>query len=264
MASVAVLGAGGLRRRGRRRAAAPSSRARARARHRAQRRGRAAGRGPPAHARPARARGAHHGPRRRTPRSSPTRTAPRRPWSPSCSSAGSASSTCPPTSACTTLATYEQWYGEHPAPDLLGRGGLRAARAAPRPDPRSAARRQPRLLPDRGDPRPRAAGGPPGGRGHRRQVRRLGRGARALARQALRHRRRDRDARTRWARTATRPRSRRSSACPSPSPRTSCRSPTASSSRATCGRTARSTRRRCTARHTRTSPGWRSWRARQG
>ena len=55
-----------------------------------------------------------------TRRSSPTRTAPPRRSSPRCASAGSRSSTCRPTSACATSATYERWYGEHPAPELIG------------------------------------------------------------------------------------------------------------------------------------------------
>ena len=56
------------------------------------------------------------------------------------------------------LATYEEWYGEHGAPELVGRGGLRAAGAAPRRGARRRAGGQPGLLPDGGDPRAGAAG----------------------------------------------------------------------------------------------------------
>ena len=59
------------------------------------------------------------GSRGSTRRSSPTRTAPRRRWSPRCAGWACSSSTSPPTSACATCPTYERWYGEHGAPELL-------------------------------------------------------------------------------------------------------------------------------------------------
>ena len=56
-------------------------------------------------------------------------------------------------------ALYPQWYGEeHGAPELLGRGRLRAARAVPRRPRRRHARGGRRLLPDGG----RAGPGPAG------------------------------------------------------------------------------------------------------
>ena len=69
--------------------------------------------------------------RRRRARLLAARRRPRRP-SPRCASAACASSTCRPTSACATAAIYEDWYGEHGAPELFGAGRLRADRAAPR------------------------------------------------------------------------------------------------------------------------------------
>ena len=62
----------------------------------------------------------------------------------------SSSSTSPPTSGCATWTTYERWYGEHGAPELLRRARvyglteLYRERAA-----RGEAGRDPRLLPDR-------------------------------------------------------------------------------------------------------------------
>ena len=38
-----------------------------------------------------------------------------------CSSAGCGSSTSPPTSACATVAAYEDWYVPHPHPELIAR-----------------------------------------------------------------------------------------------------------------------------------------------
>ena len=81
-------------------------------------------------------------------------------------------------------AIYEDWYGEHGAPELFGEAvyGLpelhRDAIARRRP------RRQPRLLPDRGAARARAAGArrPDRRRRDRREVRRLRRRPRADAR----------------------------------------------------------------------------------
>ena len=43
-----------------------------------------------------------------------------------------------PTSGCATAAIYEDWYGEHGAPELFGERRLRAARAAPRARSRGA------------------------------------------------------------------------------------------------------------------------------
>ena len=48
---------------------------------------------------------------RATPRSSPTRTAPRRRWSPRCAGSGCRSSTSRPTSGSATPPIYERWYG---------------------------------------------------------------------------------------------------------------------------------------------------------
>ena len=132
MASVAVLGAAGyagaiaaqlLYRHPSFELAHVTARARGRA---------AARRRAPAHARAAGARGATTPTARAsTPPSSPTRTARRRRSSPSCATAACASSICPPTSGCATAAIYEDWYGEHKAPELLRAGRLRAAGAAP-------------------------------------------------------------------------------------------------------------------------------------
>ena len=88
---------------------------------------------------------------RSTPRSSPTRTARRRRWWPSCASAACGWSTSPPTSGCATAAIYEDWYGEHGAPELFGEAvyGLpelyrERDRAAPTSSPTPAATRPPR------------------------------------------------------------------------------------------------------------------------
>ena len=85
-----------------------------------------------------------------TPRSSPTRTAPRRRWSPRCASAASASSTCAPTSGCATArstrtGTASTARRSCSAAAVYGLPELhRDALARRRPG------RQPRLLPDRG------------------------------------------------------------------------------------------------------------------
>ncbi len=91
---------------------------------------------------------------------------------------------------------YEDWYGEHGAPEPVRRGRLRPARAAPRRDRRRRPRREPRLLPDRRAAGARAARPRRADRRRRgrRQVRRLGRRARADGRHALRLRRREHDA----------------------------------------------------------------------
>ena len=82
--------------------------------------------------------------RRSTRRSSPTRTAPPRRWSPRCTSAACAWSTCRPTSACATRGHLRAVVRPAPAPRAHRRGGLRAARAAPRADRGRRHRRQPR------------------------------------------------------------------------------------------------------------------------
>ncbi len=148
-----------------------------------------------------------------TRRSSPTRTPPPRRPSRRCASAARASSTSAPTSACASLETYERWYGEHPRPELIERGRLRAHRAAPRADRRCGDRRQPRLLPDRVAARARAA------RARRADRRRRDRRQAGHLRRRARLRRAARTSRwrartsspTRSPRTATRRRSRSSS-----------------------------------------------------
>ena len=125
----------------------------------------------------------------------PHGASPRPRW-PRCASAASASSTCPPTSACATAEVYEDWYGEHGAPGAVRPGRLRPARAAPRGDRRRRPRRQPRLLPDRRAARARAARARRADRRRRRrrEVRRLGRRPRADGDDALHLRRRERHA----------------------------------------------------------------------
>ena len=126
-----------------------------------------------------------------------------------------ASSTCRADFRLRDVATYEQWYGEHPAPELIGEAvyGLpellpRADRAAPTSSPARAASR-----PRRSSRSPRCARRADRRRRHRREDRRVGR------------------------RAARRPRRRTSSA----STRTS--SPTRSAATATCRRSTRSWRR---------------------
>ena len=133
----------------------------------------------------------------------------------------SPSSTSPPTSACATPRPTASWYGELGAAGAAGGGRLRAARALPRRDPRGRARRQPRLLPDRDDPRARPAGGRRAdrGRGRRRQVRRLRSRPGRRRPPALRHRRRERHAVRDRRATATSRRSARSwRSSPAPRP----------------------------------------------
>ena len=136
-------------------------------------------------------------------------------------------------------AVYEEWYREHPAPELLGAGGLRAARAATASEIRGRrAGRQPGLLSDRGAARAGAARprGADRGRGDRRQVGRLGRRARRHREDPLRHRRRERQ---RLRRPAPPPHARdragardcSAPSCGSRSRRTCCRSTRASSCR---------------------------------
>ena len=122
-----------------------------------------------------------------TPRSSATRTAsPRRP-SPSCASAASASSTCRADFRLRDRGIYEDWYGEHGAPELFGEAVYGLPELHREQIARRRPRRQPRLLPDRGAARARAARARRADRRRRdrREVRRLGRRPRA-----------DRDART--------------------------------------------------------------------
>ena len=110
-------------------------------------------------------------------------------------------------------AIYEDWYGEHGAPELLRQRRLRAARAAPRRDRRRRPRRQPRLLPDRGAARARAARPRRADRRRRRSTRSPASRAPAASRPPPRTSspptRTSR--RTRSSATATRPRSSRSS-----------------------------------------------------
>ncbi len=92
-----------------------------------------------------------HG-RTSTPRSSPTRTARRRPSSPRCASAASRVVDLSADFRLRDVDVYERWYGEHPRPELFGRGRLRAPRAAtatrsarrPTSSPTPAASRPPR------------------------------------------------------------------------------------------------------------------------
>ena len=93
--------------------------------------GAAARRRAPAHARAARARGLRRRPSATsTPRSSPTRTGPPRRSSPSCARAACASSTSRADFRLRDRGIYEDWYGEHKAPELFGTARLRAAGAA--------------------------------------------------------------------------------------------------------------------------------------
>ena len=119
-----------------------------------------------------------------TRRSSPTRTARRRRSSPSCAAAGTRVVDLSADFRLRDRAIYEDWYGEHKAPELLRAGRLRAAGAHARGGRGRRSRRQPRLLPDRGAARAGAAGarGADRRRRDRRQVRRLRRRARADAR----------------------------------------------------------------------------------
>ena len=121
----------------------------------------------------------------------------------SCASAASASSTCPPTSGCSDRDVYAEWYGEHGAPELLGEAVYGLPELYREEIARRRARRQPRLLPDRGDARrsaPLAARGPARRRRHRREVRRLRRRPRAADGHALRRGRREPSRPTRSAR----------------------------------------------------------------
>ena len=141
-----------LRRRDRRAAALPPPVLRAGARDRAGGGRPAARRRPPAHARAAGARGLRR--RRGTPStrpSSPTRTARRRRSSPSCARAGTRVVDLSADFRLRDRAIYDDWYGEHKAPELLRAGRLRAAGAharrgarAPTSSPTRAATRPPR------------------------------------------------------------------------------------------------------------------------
>ena len=73
-----------------------------------------------------------------TPRSCAGRTASPRPRSPRCASAACASSTSSADFRLRDRGIYEDWYGEHGAPELFGAGRLRPARAAPRARSRGA------------------------------------------------------------------------------------------------------------------------------
>ena len=84
-----------------------------------------------------------------TRRSSPTRTRPPRRRSATLRERGARVVDLSADFRLSSLATYERWYGEHPRPDLLAAGRLRADRAAPRADRERRDRRQPGLLPDR-------------------------------------------------------------------------------------------------------------------
>ena len=55
-------------------------------------------------------------------------------------------------------AVYEEWYRPHPAPELLGEAVYGLPEHYRDADRRRLAGRQPRLLPDGGDPRPGPAG----------------------------------------------------------------------------------------------------------
>ena len=143
--------------------------------------GRRAQRPLPAAPRAARARAARPRPRRRapTPRSSPTRTARAAPVVAALLERGRAGRRplrrLPPARRRDLRALV----CPAPAPGADRAGGLRADRALPRADRGGRARRLPRLLPDRGDPRARAArrGRADRRRRDRRQDRRLGRWA---------------------------------------------------------------------------------------
>ena len=111
--------------------------------------------------------------------------APRRRSSRRCSNAACASSTSRRTSACAMSRPTSSWYGAASASRAARARRLRPDRVLPRADRRRRARRLPGLLPDRGDPRARAAGaaGLHRRRRDRRQDRRL-RGRQAARREA--------------------------------------------------------------------------------
>ena len=153
--------------------------------------------------------------RRSTPRSSPTRTGPRRRWSPRCGGMGLSVVDLSADFRLVDAAIYERWYAPHGEPELLDNAvyGLTELDRDAISDRR--ARRQPGLLSDRGAAGARAAGRARADRvgRDRRQVGRLGRRAATAA------------SASRW----------------STSPRTSC--PTRSTATATCRRSNRSSPR---------------------
>ena len=117
------------------------------------------------------------GPRRAakgsTPRSSPTRTAPRRPSSPRCAAWGSRSSTSRPTSGCATCRPMSAGTARTASPTCCDGAVYGLTELNRERDRRGRAGRQPRLLPDR-DPAGAGAAGRGGadrGRRRRRQVR---------------------------------------------------------------------------------------------
>ena len=90
-------------------------------------------------------------------------------------------------------AVYGRWYREHEAPELLDEAVYGLPELYREEIRGAVAGREPGLLPDRVAARARAAGARGGdrGRGHRRQVRSVGRGARRDREDPLRHRRRE-------------------------------------------------------------------------
>ena len=115
---------------------------------------------------------------RRGDRRLPARQPPRR-SSPRCSSAACASSTSRPTSACATSRPTSAGTCPHPHPELIARAVYGLTELYREQIAGADARRLPGLLPDRGDPRARAArrGRPDRRRRDRRQDRRVGRRA---------------------------------------------------------------------------------------
>ena len=98
------------------------------------------------------------GSRTSTPRSSPTRTAPRRRPSPRCAGSASSSSTSPPTSGCATCRPTSAGTASTAPPELLGDAVYGLTELYRDAAARGGAGRHPRLLPDRERPRPGAAG----------------------------------------------------------------------------------------------------------